>query len=103
MTLVLPFSRRARNLTDMDAKTKQQIRDAALAMGVPFTLTGLKMKLSTLVMGSASPKSREWRDVLDELVSEGKLVVVENGAAAPLGGSEGQARERKYKAAPATR
>jgi hypothetical protein len=39
--------------------------------------------------------------VLDGLVSEGKLVVVESGAAAPLGGSEGQARERKYKACPA--
>jgi hypothetical protein len=55
LTKVLRFPPARLHLIGMNAKTKQQIREAALAMQEPFTVTRLKMELSSLAMGSASP------------------------------------------------
>ena len=80
----------------MTKKDKQRIREAALAMDKPFTVTALKAKLPDLVFGSASPKGKDWRKVLDEMVAEGTLTVREKGNSIPAGGSEGDERQRQY-------
>jgi hypothetical protein len=76
----------------MEAKVKktdkQRIRSAALQMDKPFTVTVLKMRLPDLVFGSAAPKGKDWRDVLDRMVAEGVLVVHSQGASIPVGGGE---------------
>ena len=80
----------------MKKTDKQRIRSAALQMDKPFTVTALKMSLPDLVFGSAAPKGKDWRNVLDEMVAEGKLSIRELGANAPLGGNEGDEKQRQY-------
>lgn len=75
---------------------KERIREAALATDKPFTVTALKMRLPDLVFTSAAPKSKEWRNLLDEMVAEGKLSIREHGAKALLGGTEGDEKQRQY-------
>lgn len=78
----------------MRKKDRQRIRETALQMDKPFTVTALKMRLPDLVFGSAAPKGKEWRSVLDEMVVEGALTVYKQGASAPLGGNEGMKATR---------
>lgn len=80
----------------MTKATKQRIREAALTMGKPFNVTALKMRLPDLVFGPTAPKGKEWRNLLDEMVTEGALSVYKQGATIPQGGSEGDERQRQY-------
>ena len=80
----------------MTRQTKQRIRSTASSMDKPFTVTALKMKLPGLVFKRGAPKGKEWRTVLDEMVAEGSLAVHEQGASAPLGGTEGDEKQRQY-------
>jgi DNA-binding phage protein len=80
----------------MRKKDRQRIRETSLQMDKPFTVTALKMRLPDLVFGSAASKGKDWRNVLDEMVVEGALTVYKQGASAPLGGNEGDEKQRKY-------
>ena len=81
----------------MTKHDKQRIREAALLMDKPFTVQTLKNNLTDLVFSSRAPKSREWRNVLEEMITEGLLAVHAQGERIPLGGTEGGGRRREYK------
>lgn len=80
----------------MKKSDKQRIRETALAMDKPFTVQTLKGRLPDLVFTSAAPKGKEWRGILDEMVTKGALSVYKQGASIPLGGSEGDGMQRQY-------
>src|ERR1035441_3034954 len=80
----------------MTKATKQRIREAALTVDKPFNVTALKMRLPELVFGSAAPKGKDWRNVLDEMLAQGKLSIHQHGANVPLGGTEGDEKQRQY-------
>lgn len=80
----------------MTKKNKQRIREVALTMDKPFTVTALKMRLPDLVFGSAAPKGKDWRTVLDEMLIEGVLAIDAQGTGIPAGGEEGDEKQRRY-------